>query len=324
MCQSCSVCWLNGTGVFQTPLDDINGVMADPSRSIPAPTLDRVPKEVIPTAVGDVLICSSPEHARVVSDMARVLELPYLPFRLWVVEGTNSYGEGRMGTPSIHFSRLPVWFSVGDYDNIVGFRRLMHMYPIRDSAPLNQGPFEECQRFPDSQQIKLQTAGAVLSPKDVWSTQDTPGADSELIYDAGWNLDSGSERYVFPVALRLAYTSDVTTRILTSVFSGDSKTTLSGDVVVLPGGADCKQPAANGAPFHYDSTGKACFSAEEAAKTAELLRDHDVIHRALAAVSNSRMVLPQQAYDKEHFFCNESVYTNCSILCVSGVIRMAH
>jgi len=255
--------------------------------------------------------------------MARALELPYLPFQLWFFEGRRDDDGVYDWKGEEDFWLLPIWFSVGDYDNIVGFRRLQGLYQSRHSAPLNQGPFEKCERFPDSQQVKLQTPGAVLSPNDD-GNRDTPGADSELIYDATCCcMHCGNDQSVFSIALRLAYTSDVWSRIFASVSHNEDDETRSGDVVVLPGGADCKQPAANGAPFHYDSTGKACFSAEEAAKTAELLRDHNVIDRALAAARNTRMELPQQGYDTELFVCNESVYTDVSILCVSGVIRMA-
>ena len=116
----------------------------------------------IPTAVGDVLICASHEQARVVSAMARALELPYVPFRVWFAEGKNVYGGGMEGQPDANYSMLPVWFSIGDYDNIVGFRRLVHTHAIDPSQSLCQGPFEEHNPFAPAQIAKLQTPGVCL------------------------------------------------------------------------------------------------------------------------------------------------------------------
>ena len=285
-------------------------------------TVSSVSKE-ISTAVGDVLICASHEHARVVSAMARALELPYVPFRVWFAEGKNAYGGEMEGEPDMKFAMLPVWFSVGDYDNIVGFRRLMHKSRIDPSKSLCQGAFEEHNPFKPVQIAKLQTPGAILHPKADDELIDA-GAPDELIYDyydAHGNVD-----FVVPIGLRFAYTSSLSECIHVSLFDGDygsSARVLSGDVVVLPGGADCKQPASNGAPYHYDSAGNACFTAEESRAAAELLHRSDVIERAKAAIKTTRFVLPQLSEQSEHHFCNEEVYTSSSILCVSGVVRMA-
>ena len=71
----------------------------------------------------EVIVCESEERSRVVLEVARKLQLPYVPFKTLFVEGVTQFViEGDPCTPR----KIPVmaaWVSLGDYDNIFSYRK---------------------------------------------------------------------------------------------------------------------------------------------------------------------------------------------------------
>ena len=92
------------------------------------------------------------------------------------------------------------------------------------------------------------------------------------------------------------------------------------DSVVLPGGAD---GASEGGFFHVDSTGRTCFSAAEAAKSARFCVDSGFLEQLQSRIAETRFDLPQSKAEGSAFFCNEKVYGKMNVLRLTGVMRLA-
>ena len=73
----------------------------------------------------EVICCESDERTAVVAELARTLDLPYVRFRMVFVEGIVifNYG-GDMSKEKVPV--LPAWVSLGDYDNILLYRKVAY------------------------------------------------------------------------------------------------------------------------------------------------------------------------------------------------------
>ena len=118
-----------------------------------------------------------------------------------------------------------------------------------------------------------------------------------------------------------------------SIFSASERgDSFPKDLIYLPGGddfgdgpgsapvADDTQPPAL---FHRDSHGMTCFSISEAAAASEHIAAMELDRRVQECLQRKRFELTQQSGAVQTFFCNESVYGNLNLLCVTGVVRMA-
>jgi hypothetical protein len=80
----------------------------------------------------DIIICTTEDRALVVADVAKQLSLPYIKFSVIFVEGrVSSDGD----TEALIMQ--PVWASIGDYNNILGLRSLIHRGD-QEKVPLHE------------------------------------------------------------------------------------------------------------------------------------------------------------------------------------------
>uniref|UniRef100_A0A0G4HCZ8 Uncharacterized protein n=1 Tax=Chromera velia CCMP2878 TaxID=1169474 RepID=A0A0G4HCZ8_9ALVE len=83
-----------------------------------------------------LIVCTSAERSRLVAVMAKGLGF----FGYVFCEGWKHYGGGLLGTPSDGIEMSPIWATLGDYENIVGFRHLMSTHRIPMDVSLLCGP----------------------------------------------------------------------------------------------------------------------------------------------------------------------------------------
>ena len=74
--------------------------------------------------------------------------------------------------------------------------------------------------------------------------------------------------------------------------------------------------------FHLDASGATAFSAPEAARASEYLASSRFLDAVKRSLQTKRFELPQQSAAVSAHFCNESVYGNLNVLCVTGVVRL--
>ena len=269
--------------------------------------------------VGPVIVCASREDAFVVAAAAKTLGLPYIPFQMWFVEGVTAYGGEMADVPEEYYSMLPVWCSIGHYDNIVGIRRLMQTNGV-GAVSLIQGEFPRCVPAKSLQVDKLLHGSVVtLEPNYGMEEKEPSVPDGTVCYDPNTIFQDPED--VVSLGAHLAFVGDITERITAAVWHGDVGV-LDGPATVLPGCSDIKGAGPESAPFHYDSFDKSCFTATEAATAVQIIKRLDLVKLAQNAIQSTRFVLPQHLASAEHHFCNENVYTFGAVLRVSGVVRL--
>ena len=92
-------------------------------------------------------------------------------------------------------------------------------------------------------------------------------------------------------------------------------------LVYLPGGA-VEGDDDGKSLFHLDASGATAFSAPEAARASEYLASSRFLDAVKRSLQSKRFELPQQSAAVSAHFCNESVYGNLNLLCVTGVVRL--
>ena len=92
-------------------------------------------------------------------------------------------------------------------------------------------------------------------------------------------------------------------------------------LVYLPGGA-VEDDDDGKSLFHLDASGATAFSAPEAARASEYLASSRFLDAVKRSLQTKRFELPQQSAAVSAHFCNESVYGNLNVLCVTGVVRL--
>ena len=92
-------------------------------------------------------------------------------------------------------------------------------------------------------------------------------------------------------------------------------------LVYLPGGA-VEGDDDGKSLFHLDASGATAFSAPEAARASEYLASSRFLDAVKRSLQSKRFELPQQSAAVSAHFCNESVYGNLNVLCVTGVVRL--
>lgn len=121
------------------------------------------PPPAFPLADEAVIICTTEERAMVMAETAKVLRLPYARFSAIFAEGTMVYGGEMALTPPDHLPMQPVWVTVGDRDNILALRRILHLGK-QGRINLQAFPlkFQEGQPLTEEESQALRTSGTKL------------------------------------------------------------------------------------------------------------------------------------------------------------------
>ena len=276
----------------------------------------------------DVICCESEARTRAVADVAAKLGLPYVAFKIVFAEGTlQTGGDASYGAPEARYVSIPVmpaWISLGDYDNIFstvnladfGVRRhsMEHLLTMKSTAA----------SLVSDAGIEPLVCGAAAKVKDDLDYHDE---NFRMLNDHRQGLSFGLRVAIDPKSPSAARS------INPSIFSGSERgDSFPKDLIHLPGGddfgdgpgsapvADDTQPPAL---FHRDSHGMTCFSISEAAAASEHIAAMELDRRVQECLQRKRFELTQQSGAVQTHFCNESVYGNLNLLCVTGVVRMA-
>lgn len=250
------------------------------------------PAPEVPLADEAIIICTTDERTTVVAEAAKALNVPYVRFTALFAEGRLSYGGEMFMTPPAYLPMQPVWVTLGDRDNILAFRRILHK-GRQGTTVLHDHPFTLCETTPE-EAAALKTPGAQVDLIRFEHGDSKPGV-VRIEADTG----PGCEAWMGLKFAPRAFTKQDLFEFLMPAESSDDFPPL----VTLPGG----DSVATSFPyFHIDSQGKACFTEEEATAASRHLIDMDFLGHLKARINTTTFHLPQER--RQHssaFFCNE-------------------
>lgn len=91
----------------------------------------------------DIIVFDNQNVKNFMTEIVKTKLLPYIPVRILFVEGVHSYGGGMSGTPPLKYNMKPVWCSAGDYNQILGYQKLIAKRPKFDLLK-NSNQFNRC------------------------------------------------------------------------------------------------------------------------------------------------------------------------------------
>eukprot|EP01126_Amoeba_proteus_P039994 TRINITY_DN4242_c0_g2_i7.p1 TRINITY_DN4242_c0_g2~~TRINITY_DN4242_c0_g2_i7.p1 ORF type:complete len:471 (+),score=100.22 TRINITY_DN4242_c0_g2_i7:742-2154(+) len=287
---------------------------------------------------GDVIVCATDQRTKVVSEVARVLNLPYVPFCVLFCEGTFDYGGELIGTPPAVMPMLPCFITVGDYNNLFFVRHLMKT--CSGYSPVKMSDYSYLQVL-----VRKEEYNSNMKPGDIVDFQvksKKANTDSVLYsFDGKCNEAHHSVFYGLEIAV-----PNVECLALESILAGHHHAVLISGVF-LPSGDDYGSPGTikksgdkrdlhdmntyhlpnfmykeNFPLFHVDSKGMTCFSRLEAARASKYIEDIDLVRLVAAQIANTKFEMVQENVNKSHYFCNETVAGNLNYLRISGCVKL--
>jgi hypothetical protein len=295
----------------------------------------------------DVIVCSTPYRTQVVASLARKLRLPYVPFRVILVEGALQFGGGMIDVPAMHITMRPVWASIGSYDNILFVQQLLERYSGRQGRSLGNPEELAKLRFREVSEHSADFPRHLSEPNKQWDLHDNLNTYELMEYHRGvlsmrlrcaLDLGNGSDNEngkelppswqgIRHNIMRLVLFGQSTDSLLMTTLPENVSTSSSSDSDNgggATGGNDASSPTHCPTiwPFHYDSSGKSCFSLQEAEKATNKLQSMKFLEKVQAAIHTTNFDFAQVRTAGEESFCNESVYAKLVLLEVTGVVKL--
>ena len=280
----------------------------------------------------EVICCESEARTKAVTAVAAALDLPYVPFKIVFAEGVLQLsGDYSVGIPYNAIPVTPAWISLGDYENVFSSLNL---------ADLNSGLISNnlMEFLLKNKSVEEMVKPLPLSDADSESPATDAADDQCLTPGVAVSVRSGDDSYHAEhdhanglyYGLRVA-TPEAEAQINPCLFSSNHRIdSLPKDLVFLPSGddfgdgpnTDADSTSERAGLFHRDSLGLTCFSLSEADAASEHIAAMKLDERVKECLQKKCFELPQQSAAVGAHFCNESVYGNLNLLCVTGVVRM--
>ena len=295
----------------------------------------------------DVIVCESQERAIVVADIAKKLDLPFVGFKMILIEGDYIYGDGGGNDESSPVGLTIAWLSFGDYDNIFTCSKLPGMVIDCGRATTLQGIMDHIHKDETDWGSKKSTPEGIAKlqaaqPDDCLFMDQESGMHFKTLQIASPDTSR---------AMRACVGIGRATYGGMGQYGGQDKEydplAISGQVIYLPGStADCEdqknfkdkkdkkddeedeedveEEKSLNSLYHMDEDGMTCFSKGEAERASLYLISIGFYQRVKQSIQSMRFELPQQSTNSvtKAQFCNESVYGKLNVLQVSGVVRM--
>ena len=266
----------------------------------------------------NLIVCETEARMRVVTNVARALGEPYVPFKILFVEGIMEANcEGDMSI--VEVPMMVAACLLGDHDNVFFLRNVCER---RSVSPKSFQEIHSSSNFFKS------------TPADVISTMfsKVSSGDNVDLFDRN-NVNYEVRRalkdngYGLGLKIGLQSSRDIKSEVVDSCLNEAYNMLKHGSsikTVYLPGldQDGQKEEECSTSLFHRNEKGEVVFTEKEAERASDFISSIQMEERVKAALQRRRFVLPQQTSGVQAHFCNESVYGSLNVLWVCGVVRM--
>ena len=266
----------------------------------------------------ELIINETPEQTAFMLELVKTDELQFIPFRLVLVEGTKVYGGEMSDSPPDILEMSPVWLSVTDYDNVVFYKCLTSRRDNSESLKyiLDKNSEIDFTKFFESKKTQV----TFVNSDDV---EDEDDEDDEKKVDLpefqlgiGEDIMYGANLFKFDLKV---CKPDVSYGNIVDFISKRDSDGLVDRTFYSP-----RNNTIVSAFKHYsiDEHGKMVLSLQQQKAVMKRIRDLNLEETVKSRLNTIRFNLPQKKTTLNENFCNESVYGNCTVLFVTGFIKM--
>ena len=265
-----------------------------------------------------LVICETEARMHVVTNVARALGEPYVPYKILFVEGIMEANcEGDMSI--VEVPMMAAACLLGDHDNVFFLRNVCQRHSVVPKS--FQEIHSSSNYFKSTPADVISTMFSKVSSGDEINLFDRSNVNYEVRREL---KDNG---YGFGLKIGLQSSRDIKSEIVDSCLNEAYDMLKHGSsikTVYLPGLDQDKQKEEEGSTslFHRNEKGEVVFTEKEAERASDFIASIGMEERVKSALQTKRFVLPQQTSGVQAHFCNESVYGSLNVLWVCGVVRM--
>ncbi|KAL3904666.1 MAG: hypothetical protein SGILL_009979 [Bacillariaceae sp.] len=269
-----------------------------------------------------VIVCENESRTQVVAEVAGALGFShYVPFKMVFVHGHFLHGNYDR---YVDVPVTPVALTVGDFN---------HVFALQNVG--GQGRVTAC------------TIADYHNKYNYFATPDPPGWNGETIRWPESESEEDFEEYGYEyhrqkqefaesprgLALKVALGSaqvreQLSEHVLENMSSEGPVWEFThfeplSSYSTEPHGTNEKED--QGSPvalFHRDQAGNATFTMQEAEDASKYIASMNLDGRVKSLLQKKRFELRQQVEEGREYYCNESTYTNISVLLVTGLVRL--
>lgn len=268
-----------------------------------------------------LLLFNNESDMKYANQLIKVNELPYITFKILFCEGSTTYGGEMTGTPAIKYKMLPFWVSFTDYNHILHVCKLMTTGNFSKELNAVVDTFVENSDY--TQEHRCHIGNFFDKPIEEYfyfkNEYDEEDEEDGVKEDGVCNLLMSSDIDYNPITyFDLEYAvpnitnKDIFKQILENYWQLYNYKFYS------------TQNEQNDDGEHYllDADGNSYLNKTQTELLKSKLRDINFFETIKEQLNSLSLNLPQVKESREHFFCNENVYVNTTMIVVTGAIRM--
>jgi len=283
--------------------------------------IDKSQKIISFTFDDDIIINETEEQTKYFTEHVKKNKLQYMPFKVVFVEGTMTYdGDFSVDTPTASLKMVPVWMSLSEHNNILFKRKLISLdkydEPLNDLLNSDDNIIELT--FENSKWAEF-----LNSNNDSFVCEEEPAFKhhiSELIYMTPQDEGDECDLYHGPHVL---YNLTVSKKILSNKNIIDNILTQCSDNWI--GIFNYHKASKNDIKYEnycIDSDGKMYIADDQRQKIIDRIKNIEFENFVKSKLNSTHFNFPQEKKSYTNHFCNESVYGNCTMLFITGFIKI--
>ena len=262
----------------------------------------------------NIIINETQEQTAFMLELVKLDGLPFIPFKLVLVEGTKVYGGEMTGEPPDILKMTPVWFSVTDYNNVLFYKCLTSKQGNGDTLK------QIIQKKVDLDFTKF--FKSKCSEVELISFDDEDEEDVDRHKESSFKLvveeDVMYGQNMFKLDLKVCK-PDLSNSKITEMISERDSSGLVGKSFYSP---RFNTIVSTSKHFSIDEHGKMVLSNEQQERVIKRIEELDLEEAVKSQMNTICFNLPQKKTILDEHFCNESVYGNMTVMFITGFIKM--
>lgn len=287
----------------------------------------------------DLILNETQEQTQFITQLVKDNQLPYVPFKLVLVEGTMAYGGEASDTEPEIYKMTPVWLSFGELNNVVFCKSLGNLKSNTQSLAEVMSNIDflypkSFKSFEESEKSYISVGKNNLNGEDEDEEDDETDDNEEdaensikmenPIYSDDtkiYNLEyDDREMYkITCVRFDLKYCMPNITNSKIIDITLDTKHETVSNTYYYPRENDVHR---SNKWYSVNKENKMFLIGKQCEHVIDVLKNKDFENLVRSRINEIQFNFPQEKSIVHEDFCNESIYANCNLIFITGFLRV--